>query len=95
MPSSADLCVQWVIAEARRRRPHLRLVPERHLDRVIRHLYWHWKASRDVTRASLEQHAREWLARRQGIPWWALLLIKIAVHILIQLIWHWTTGNAK
>lgn len=90
MSSDACRCVEWVVAEARRKRPYLRLVPVKHLDRVVRHLYWHYRVDQ---RGNLAQHAREWLARRHSIPWWALALIKLALTIIVELIIVWTTGQ--
>lgn len=98
MSHPSDTCVAWVISKARKQRPQLYMVPRHHLELLLRHLYWHHRVADALhTEPQLYEHAREWLERQRGIPWWVQLLLRTALTILVQLLilWFTTHGDSR
>lgn len=96
MSHPADACVEWVISEARKRRPQLYMVSRYDMELLLRHLYWHQRVADSLqTEAQLYEHAREWLNRRREIPWWVKLLLRTALTILVQLLLLWLATHME
>lgn len=90
MTSEVDICCQWVITEARKKRPQLLLVPQYDLNLVVRHLYWQQQSAEAYdSEDRLREHAQQWLAKRAEIPWWAKLLIRLALTVIVHLLMVW------
>lgn len=90
----ADVCVRDVVRRARIARPFLYLVPGRHVASLVRKLYWKcitsgFKIDWPDIHATLLGYSRNWLSRGSGIPWWAVLIIKLALPVIVKLIVEW------
>lgn len=90
MSVNSDACVTFVVNSVRKRRPFVRLVDRRHVELLVRHLYWACltrtalRDAYDLRRAGLA-----WLRRQRAFPWWVLLLLRLALPVIVQLVLSW------
>jgi len=74
-------CCRFLKSESR----ILRLVPDKHLSEVVQETASYIRSNPAAKHHHIRIYIRRWL-KRSTLPWWVVILIKLALDVLISLL---------